>query len=104
MDFMQLRRFFLLLLFLPTLLEMRTFYFLCHILAESRLYAGCSLAIIGLVLYVSSSHYLASPRKCSYYGMLTLLGLALWKRLSSLQLSLQLSILSAPFFTALAAL
>lgn len=101
LDMKQLRRLSLLLLMIPTALEVKTLSFLSQIKAESgwALYNTLlAFAILYLMMYLKRAKHL-KPRECSYQGLLVLYGSALLVTIVKTDLG-RMPVLAAPFFTA----
>lgn len=97
----QLRKAAVGLLFVPTLLEMRTIHFLSQIKAESgwTLYNLCvAIIILSIMLYLRQVKH-CSPRECTQKGLVLLYGSALLVTLIRIDL-LRIPILAAPFLLA----
>lgn len=95
------RRLTLVLLLIPTALEMRTLSFLSGIKAETGWVAynailSCSL--LGLMMYWFRMNNI-KPRECLYRGLLVLYGSALWITIYNTDLS-RMPVLAAPFLAA----
>lgn len=101
LDSTGIRRLAVVLLLIPTGLEMRTLSFLSGIKAETgwSLYnLLLSSSLLGLMMYWFRVQHI-KPRECLYRGLLLLYGSALWVTIYTTNLS-RLPILAAPFLTA----
>ena len=101
LDSSGLRRLTLVLLLVPTALEMRTLSFLSGTKAETgwtlyNLLLSCTL--LGSMMYWFRFKNI-KPRECLYRGLLVLYGSALWVTIYKTNLS-QMPVLAAPFLTA----